>query len=59
VPQAPGGPAGSEVRIWALPGQVRQLKGSSRHGRRLESFEPNHWSDSMFDPPMLLFEDVV
>jgi hypothetical protein len=24
VPQAPGGPAGSEVRIWALPGQVRR-----------------------------------
>src|SRR4029077_4495049 len=30
-----------------------------RHGRRLESFEPEHRSDSLFYSPLILFDDVI
>jgi hypothetical protein len=36
-----------------------QLNAPNRHGRRLESPESEHWPDSLFDPPVILFDDVV
>jgi hypothetical protein len=36
-----------------------KLNASNRHGRRVEALEPHHWPDSLLDPPMLLFDNVV
>ena len=36
-----------------------QLNAEDRHGRRLESLESEHRPDSLFDPAMVLFDNVV
>ena len=36
-----------------------QLYTADRHGRRLESLESEHRPDALFDPAMILLDDVV
>jgi hypothetical protein len=36
-----------------------QLNAPNRHGRRLESLEPEHRPDSLFYSPMILLDHVV
>ena len=48
----------SEVKLIFLNFR-RQLNAADRHGCRLESLESEHRPDSLFDPAMVLFDNVV
>jgi hypothetical protein len=41
----------------AIPSVPKNIQ--DRHGRRLESLESEHRPNSLFDPAMVLFDDVV
>ena len=48
----------SEVELVFLD-LLCSLNAPERHGRRLESLESEHRPDALFDPAMILLDDVV